>query len=74
MNCQETLEKLWQYLDKELDSASRQQLQEHLEQCRQCFSKAEFEQRLRAMLRRSCCGEHAPRELRERLSRLLRLY
>jgi mycothiol system anti-sigma-R factor len=74
MNCQETLEKLWQYLDKELDSASSVELQEHLEQCRQCFSKAEFEYRLRARLRRSCCEDHAPPELRERLSRLLRLY
>jgi mycothiol system anti-sigma-R factor len=74
MNCDETLEKLWQYLDKELDGQSSSALQQHLEECRQCFSKAEFEQRLRTMLRRSCSGEQAPRELRERLSQLLRLF
>jgi mycothiol system anti-sigma-R factor len=74
MNCEETLEKLWQYLDKELDGQSTGELQRHLEECRHCFSKAEFEQRLRAMLRRSCLCDQAPPELRERLSKLLRLF
>ena len=74
MNCQETLEKLWQYLDKELDRGASNALQRHLADCRQCFSKVEFERRLREIVRRSCAGEHAPAELRERISRLLRLY
>ncbi len=74
MNCEETLEKLWQFLDKELDGASSGELERHLEECRQCFSKAEFEQRLRAIVRRSCSGEQAPPELRERLRRLISLF
>jgi len=74
MNCDETLEKLWQYLDRELDGASCVELQRHLEECRQCFSRAEFERRLRDILRRSCAGDQAPPELRERLSHLLRLF
>ncbi|HLW60411.1 MAG TPA: mycothiol system anti-sigma-R factor [bacterium] len=74
MNCEEALEKLWQYLDRELDGESSSELQRHLEECRHCFSKVEFEQRLRAIVRRSCSGEQAPAELRERLSRLLRLF
>ncbi len=74
MNCEEAVEKLWQFLDKELDGAASNELQRHLEECRHCFSKVEFEQRLRAMVRRSCAGEHAPAELRERLSKLLRLF
>ncbi|HKV46197.1 MAG TPA: mycothiol system anti-sigma-R factor [bacterium] len=74
MNCEEALEKLWQYLDRELDGESTSELHRHLEECRHCFSKVEFEQRLRAIVRRSCSGEQAPAELRERLSRLLRLF
>lgn len=74
MNCEETLEKLWQFLDKELDGASSGELERHLEECRHCFSKAEFEQRLRAIVRRSCSGEQAPPELRERLRRLISLF
>jgi mycothiol system anti-sigma-R factor len=74
MNCREAVEKLWQYLDRELDGESSTQLQHHLQECRECFSKAEFETHLRALLRRSCGGEQAPPELRERLSRLLRMF
>ena len=74
MNCEESMEMLWQFLDKELDGAATGELQRHLEECRHCFSKAEFEQRLRAMVRRSCSCEHAPPELRERLSKLIRLF
>lgn len=73
MNCEEAVEKLWQYLDRELEGEASTQLQQHLQQCRECFSKAEFERHLRAILRRSC-GEQAPPELRERLSRLLRMF
>jgi mycothiol system anti-sigma-R factor len=74
MNCQEALERLWQYLDHELDGESSTELQRHLQECRECFSKAEFERRLRALLRRSCGGDQAPPELRKRLSRLLRMF
>jgi len=74
MDCEQALEKLWQFLDKELDGKASSELQRHLEECRHCFSKAEFEQRLRAMVRRSCAGEQAPPELRERLSKLIRLF
>ncbi len=74
MNCQEAVEKLWQYLDRELDGEVSSEIQRHLHECRGCFSKAEFEQQLRALLRRSCGAEQAPPELRERLSRLLRMF
>jgi mycothiol system anti-sigma-R factor len=74
MNCLQAIEQLWQYLDHELDGESSSQLESHLRQCRECFSKAEFERQLRAMLRRSCGGEQAPPRLRERLSKLLRMY
>ncbi len=74
MNCQEAVEKLWQYLDRELDGEASIQLHQHLQQCRECFSKAEFERQLRALLQRSCGCEQAPPELRERLSRLLRMF
>jgi mycothiol system anti-sigma-R factor len=74
MNCLQVIEQLWQYLDHELDGESSNQLERHLQQCRECFSKAEFERQLRTLLRRSCGGEQAPSHLRERLSRLLRMY
>lgn len=74
MNCEQCLQYLWQYLDGELDGESSSELERHLDECRRCFSYAEFERQLREMVRRSCAGDHAPPELRERLTRLLKLF
>ncbi len=74
MNCLKAIEQLWQYLDHELDGESSSDLQRHLQECRGCFSKAEFERQLRALLRRSCGEEQAPTHLRERVIKLLRMY
>ncbi|HEV2282896.1 MAG TPA: mycothiol system anti-sigma-R factor [bacterium] len=74
MNCQECLDRLWPYIDGELDIASSDELRHHLAQCRQCFSEAELERRLKEMMRRACSGEHAPVRLRERLTKILQLY
>ena len=74
MNCNEAVENLWQYLDRELDGDAVAEVERHLRECRECFSKAEFERRLRALLQRSCGCEHAPPALRDRLHRLLGLF
>lgn len=74
MNCQECLDQIWQYLDGELDLVATDALRQHLEQCRECFSHAEFERRLKEMVRRACAGEQAPARLRDRLTKLLKLY
>lgn len=74
MNCEECEKLIWQYLDGELDGVSSGDLQRHLEECRDCFSHAEFERQVKELVRRSCGCEQAPPELRERLSRLLRMF
>jgi mycothiol system anti-sigma-R factor len=65
---------MWQYVDGELDVASTDELQRHLAQCRECFSQAEFERRLKEMVRRACGSEQAPARLRERLTKILSMY
>lgn len=65
---------MWQYIDGELDVASTDDLQRHLAQCRACFSHAEFERRLKDMVRRACGGDQAPARLRERLTKLLQAF
>jgi mycothiol system anti-sigma-R factor len=74
MTCEESLQKLSQYLDRELDDTTASELARHLAECRQCFSLAEFERRLREMVRRSCDCIEAPPSLRERLNEILRSY
>jgi mycothiol system anti-sigma-R factor len=74
MNCQDCLDRMWQYIDGELDVESTDELQRHLAQCRECFSEAEFERQLKAMVRRACGAERAPERLRERLTKILQMF
>jgi len=74
MNCEQVVQQLWPYLDRELDEASSDELTRHLQECRECFTRVEFERQLKEHVRRSCDCEEAPPELRERLTRLLQLF
>lgn len=74
MNCEQVVEHLWPFLDGELDVATSDDLRQHLDECRQCFSRVEFERRLRTMVRRSCECDEAPSELQERMRRLIRSF
>jgi len=48
INCEEALRLLATYLDDELDGASHETVEHHLQACRSCYSRAEFERRLKA--------------------------
>lgn len=50
MRCEEALRLLAQFLDRELDDHDQAAVEEHLATCRACFSRAEFERRLRTQL------------------------
>ncbi len=71
MDCEQALAELSQYLDRELDTLSSEEMARHLAECRECFSLAEFERRLRGLVRRSGESTPIPPALRERLSKLL---
>ena len=64
--CEEALDKLEEYLDSEIGELDANRLRMHLAECNSCLGEAELEQRLRAVLRRSC-GETAPETLRVRV-------
>lgn len=50
ISCEEALRVLAQYLDGELDHTRRDEVEAHLARCRSCYSRSEFEQRLRSRL------------------------
>ncbi len=50
MNCEEAIRLLAEYLDGELHDDMGAAVEHHLTSCRGCFSRAEFEKRLRAQL------------------------
>lgn len=70
LTCEEVLEQLFAFLDDELGDALQQQIDHHLARCRDCFSRAEFERRLRQRIRETS-EEQAPNRLRRRVRGLL---
>jgi anti-sigma factor (TIGR02949 family) len=70
IRCEEVIEHLFEYLDRELEKVKSTEIERHLEHCRECFSRAEFEKRLRERVRAT--GEAvAPPRLRQRVQRLI---
>ncbi len=69
--CDKVIHLLWQYMDRELDEAASRRLQEHLRECRECGSRHEFEERLRAIIQEKCTAGRAPTALRRRVLALL---
>lgn len=50
INCEEALRLLAAYLDGELHDAAHLSVEHHLRACRSCYSRGEFERRLKAQL------------------------
>jgi len=48
IDCEEALRRLFEYLDAELLGESQREMEQHLERCRSCFSRVEFEKQLKA--------------------------
>jgi anti-sigma factor (TIGR02949 family) len=46
-NCAEALRLLAAHLDRELDEHEHAEMERHIATCRSCFSRAEFERRLK---------------------------
>lgn len=70
ISCEEVIEQLFAYLDGELNEASIAAIHRHLAHCRDCFTRAEFEKKLRAKVAESATAE-APERLRRRIRGLL---
>lgn len=70
LSCEEVIEQLFEYLDRRLDTEQSADIHRHLERCRECFSRAEFEWRLRERIMEA--GEaKAPDSLRKRIAGIL---
>lgn len=69
LTCEEVIGKLLEYLDRELDPVTQREIERHLEVCRGCFTRAEFERRLRARLAEVGAAK-APESLRLRIAAL----
>ena len=70
IDCEEALHRLLDFLDAELHGDSLHELEAHLERCRSCFSRFEFEKRLKAHIA-ELGREPVPAELHDRIRKVL---
>ncbi len=73
IGCEEALAHLLEYLDQEVGATIRRQVDHHLEACRSCFSRAEFERRLKNKLR-TAGREPAGEFFQERIKTVLKRF
>ncbi len=50
IDCEQALARIFEFIDHELDAAEHEAMQEHLRTCKSCFSRTEFERRLKQKL------------------------
>jgi mycothiol system anti-sigma-R factor len=70
MTCEEVLKHLVAYLDREADERTTAEIERHLDECRGCFSRAEFERELKSHVR-AAGSRTAPERLRARIRKLV---
>lgn len=73
MTCEEAMRYLAEYLDNELAAGAQESIQQHLELCRSCYSRAEFERRLKLELRKLGMDD-VPLGFEQRIRRLLQSF
>ena len=71
-DCDETIERLYWFLDGELTEERRQAIRAHLDECSPCLQVMGFEADLRRLLA-DRCRDHVPAGLRERIAAAIRL-
>ncbi|HEU0199455.1 MAG TPA: mycothiol system anti-sigma-R factor [Burkholderiaceae bacterium] len=70
LTCEEVIQQLMAYLDHEIDAEAAANIEHHLEACRGCFSRAEFERHLREHVH-AAGSQTAPDSLRARIKQIV---
>ena len=66
-HCEQVLERMYEFLDNELDTATGDAIRHHLAACEPCLESFDVEQAVRTLVRRRCGGDVAPTHLREKI-------
>ena len=67
LTCEEALQRLHTFLDRELDVEEVAEVRSHLENCAECRSKFRFEASFSRLVRAQAGGQSAPIGLRQRI-------
>jgi anti-sigma factor (TIGR02949 family) len=70
IGCEEALRRLAEFIDGELSDSEQDNVERHLRTCRSCYSRMEFESRLKQRLS-ALSGDDAPAKSRDRIRKLI---
>jgi anti-sigma factor (TIGR02949 family) len=73
INCELALKLLLEFIDRELPDAERESMEQHLRTCRSCFSRMEFESRLKQRLS-TLASDDVPAKSRERIREMIKRF
>ena len=69
-NCKEAVDRLYQYLDRELNQDEQQVVKTHLERCPPCLDLFHFEENVLTFVGNRCRETIAPPSLRDKVQKL----
>ena len=64
--CEDVLDRVYEFIDGEIDGQRRHEIKEHLEECSPCLQKFGLEETVKAIVKRSC-SDPAPPDLRAKV-------
>jgi len=70
ISCEEALKRVLDYIDNHIDDFSRGEFEQHIEKCRHCFDRVEFEKLLKSRFRTLQAGTSTDR-LRKRVDDII---
>lgn len=73
IECEEAIRLMLEYLDDELHEHNHEEMDKHLESCRSCYSRMEFEKRLNSMIHK-VEPKVVPLNLNSRIKKIIKDY
>ncbi|MCG6872546.1 MAG: zf-HC2 domain-containing protein [Gammaproteobacteria bacterium] len=77
IRCEEAIRMMLEFLDSELEQHDHAAMEDHLHQCRGCYSRMEFEKRLKKLVGDQAETEskvEAPPDLRGRIKKITEMF
>jgi anti-sigma factor (TIGR02949 family) len=71
IGCEQALKRLLEFIDRELSDSEQDSVERHLQTCRSCFSRMEFESRLKQRLS-ALSSDEIPQKARDRIRDLIK--
>ncbi|RKN40544.1 mycothiol system anti-sigma-R factor [Streptomyces hoynatensis] len=66
-DCSEVLDRLYEYLDREMPDGDCAKIQEHIDECSPCLEKYGLEQSVKKLVKRCCGHDDVPADLRAKV-------